>query len=439
MMTRRFLGTPAFVGLAAASVALIPHAAQAQNCDSFLIPVEGYGPGAGSVINFVYDPSRNYLFITRPQGTLDRYDAEARVMLPRWSVGTFPQGLDITPDGQSLIIAEEFRQAGFPGRVLRVDASTGVVAPIPLGPTGNWDVVVTADGRAFVTPVQAVTGSEQRLRELNLATSAWQVRLDVPFSNGQVRPQSTLARSPDRTRIFLQEAGVEPWNAAIYSAASNAFSLTPQRLAGAAFNHDASRMAVGWTGNAGAQETRIYDASGAIVATVPHVRSLASAFDPIRPRLYLTNRSTDELLTIDTQTWSVIARKTMPLDFDLALRAAITADGSLLFVQTAQGIGAIELGAALCRCAPDLTTSGAVVPGQVGFGLPDGVVNNDDFFYLLTLISFHYTCAPGTCPTPPDLTTTGAAAPGHPGFGVPDGTFNNDDFFYFLTVFAAGC
>ncbi|MCB9841382.1 MAG: hypothetical protein H6809_07020 [Phycisphaeraceae bacterium] len=37
----------------------------------------------------------------------------------------------------------------------------------------------------------------------------------------------------------------------------------------------------------------------------------------------------------------------------------------------------------------------------------------------------------------PDLTT--GAVPGSPGYGVPNGILNNDDFFYYLAIFAAGC
>ena len=36
-----------------------------------------------------------------------------------------------------------------------------------------------------------------------------------------------------------------------------------------------------------------------------------------------------------------------------------------------------------------------------------------------------------------DLTTS--AVPGSPGYGQPNGVINNDDFFYYLTLFAAGC
>ena len=79
-------------------------------------------------------------------------------------------------------------------------------------------------------------------------------------------------------------------------------------------------------------------------------------------------------------------------------------------------------------CEPDLTTG--AVPGVPGFGVPNGVLNNDDFFYYLAQF------AAGNAAVA-DL-TTGAVA-GQPGYGVPNGIINNDDFFYYLAIFAAGC
>ncbi len=37
----------------------------------------------------------------------------------------------------------------------------------------------------------------------------------------------------------------------------------------------------------------------------------------------------------------------------------------------------------------------------------------------------------------PDLTTR--AIPGQPGYGIRNGTLNNDDFFFDLVIFGAGC
>jgi hypothetical protein len=82
----------------------------------------------------------------------------------------------------------------------------------------------------------------------------------------------------------------------------------------------------------------------------------------------------------------------------------------------------------ITECDPDLT-AGAVA-GQPGYGIPNGVLNNDDFFYYLAQF------AAGNVAVA-DL-TTGAVA-GQPGYAVPNGIINNDDFFYYLALFAAGC
>ncbi|MEZ6234771.1 MAG: GC-type dockerin domain-anchored protein [Phycisphaerales bacterium] len=90
-------------------------------------------------------------------------------------------------------------------------------------------------------------------------------------------------------------------------------------------------------------------------------------------------------------------------------------------------------------CQADLTTN--AIPGLPGYGVPNGIANNDDFFYFLTLFTTKLGCGVGPgftrCPSPPDLTTN--AIPGTPGYGILDGFISNDDFFYYLTLFATGC
>jgi hypothetical protein len=91
-------------------------------------------------------------------------------------------------------------------------------------------------------------------------------------------------------------------------------------------------------------------------------------------------------------------------------------------------MGAFEFQGTPATCPPDLTTGS--IPGQPGYGVPDGVLNNDDFFYYLNQF------AAGNLAIA-DLTAT--AIPGTPGYGIPNGILNNDDFFFYLTLFAAGC
>ncbi len=93
----------------------------------------------------------------------------------------------------------------------------------------------------------------------------------------------------------------------------------------------------------------------------------------------------------------------------------------------------VVLGSSGGGCRPDLTTG--AIPGQSGYGVPNGTVNNDDFFYFLSLYAQNLGCA--VCPAPPDMTTT--AIPGSPGYGVPNGVLNNDDFFFYLTIFSTPC
>ncbi|MEZ6235286.1 MAG: GC-type dockerin domain-anchored protein [Phycisphaerales bacterium] len=79
-------------------------------------------------------------------------------------------------------------------------------------------------------------------------------------------------------------------------------------------------------------------------------------------------------------------------------------------------------------CRPDLTTSATA--GSRCYGVPNGVITNEDFFYYLTQF------AAGNAAVA-DLTNT--ALPGSPGYGVPNGIVSNDDFFFYLTLFAARC
>ncbi|MEM9064101.1 MAG: carbohydrate-binding protein [Planctomycetota bacterium] len=79
----------------------------------------------------------------------------------------------------------------------------------------------------------------------------------------------------------------------------------------------------------------------------------------------------------------------------------------------------------------DLTTSGATLPGQPGFGTPDGVVTLDDLGYYLNI------WLPGDIAA--DTTTTGATLAGQAGFGIPDGAVDLDDLGFYLGYWLAGC
>jgi len=78
-------------------------------------------------------------------------------------------------------------------------------------------------------------------------------------------------------------------------------------------------------------------------------------------------------------------------------------------------------------CPADLT--GSIDPNSPDFGVPDGIVDANDFFFYLGLF--------GAGDPAADL--TGSIDPNNPAFGVPDGIIDANDFFFYLGLFADGC
>ncbi|MEZ6235543.1 MAG: GC-type dockerin domain-anchored protein [Phycisphaerales bacterium] len=107
-----------------------------------------------------------------------------------------------------------------------------------------------------------------------------------------------------------------------------------------------------------------------------------------------------------------------------SLMALVTDPVPTAYVGTAFYVG----GCCPNLCRPDLTTG--AVPGTPNYGVPNGAINNDDFFYYLQQFAAgnDHVC---------DMTH--GAVPGEPGYGVPNLILNNDDFFYYLQIFAEGC
>ncbi len=79
-------------------------------------------------------------------------------------------------------------------------------------------------------------------------------------------------------------------------------------------------------------------------------------------------------------------------------------------------------------CLGDVTHG--ALPGSIGYGNPNGILSNDDFFYFLSQF------AAGNLQVC-DLTST--ALVGAPGYGIANNILNGDDFFFYLSFFAEGC
>lgn len=87
--------------------------------------------------------------------------------------------------------------------------------------------------------------------------------------------------------------------------------------------------------------------------------------------------------------------------------------GTISFIETA--------------CIADMT--GSIDPNNPGFGVPDGTLDANDFFYFLFAFENNFPLA--------DM--SGSSDPNSPFWGQPDGIFDANDFFYYLSIFADGC
>ncbi|MEM9066305.1 MAG: GC-type dockerin domain-anchored protein [Planctomycetota bacterium] len=120
---------------------------------------------------------------------------------------------------------------------------------------------------------------------------------------------------------------------------------------------------------------------------------------------------------------------------DTAVEVAGTAPG----VDPESGAGRVdapaflaELESALAPCIADLTSTGATLSGQPGFGVPDGAADFDDLgFFIAAWLANNSSLA--------DLTTAGATTVGQPGFGEPDGVVDMSDLDFFVNAWLAGC
>ncbi len=78
-------------------------------------------------------------------------------------------------------------------------------------------------------------------------------------------------------------------------------------------------------------------------------------------------------------------------------------------------------------CPADFTGSGN--PNDPDYGVPNDIVDADDFFFFLDLFAAGDERA--------DL--TGSGNPNDPAYGLPNGVIDADDFFFFLDLFVQGC
>ncbi len=134
-------------------------------------------------------------------------------------------------------------------------------------------------------------------------------------------------------------------------------------------------------------------------------------------RLYLASRMAPQAGLADLTTFLLThdAQDAAPVETRTGLPVAIE-DPKLTISATIRA-----------TCPADMTTSAD--PNDPGYGVPDGVVDVNDYAYFQTLWDL----------ADPRTDLTGSADPMDPAYAIPNGLVDLDDLFFFLDRFNEGC
>ena len=317
-----------------------------------LISLEGVNAGGSPSIDFVYDASRDLLFVSSPQGAVDRIHVSSRELLPRWWVGEWATAMDMAPSGDVLLVCDADASA-----VVEVDADTGAVSLIEIpGEDRPFDIVALSSGIALFTPYRPGAGGPGPLRQLDLDTHQITTRGDVPID---VYYRSLVWRSPNRDRVFLHQTGTDRTWGCIFDAPSDSFLSSGRPYYSGAFSPDGKYLATQHGISSGEPTVQILDSTMGVVSELYQGPVLAFAFSPDGGRLYFADRLTGELVTVSTADWSEISRVDTKYSFDSAHRMAVSDDGLWLFVEAEDGVLMIDLSPGE-PCLADFNYDGSV-------------------------------------------------------------------------------
>ncbi|MFN0018150.1 MAG: Ig-like domain-containing protein [Pirellulaceae bacterium] len=186
-----------------------------------------------SVVDHVFDQTRGIEYVSTNDGQILRLDLRSMTFLTPLKVGIQLGGIDVTPDGSAIYVAEQ--QPGTTQSVIRkVDPDSGEVTNLTFDrvgyESGAWDIVILNNGKALFTTNYSSNGADpfNPVREIDLATDTISVRADSLGSGtaGRVPAGTRVGRRGDRTEAYFHEvSGSAPTFR--YGAAANVFSTSP--------------------------------------------------------------------------------------------------------------------------------------------------------------------------------------------------------------------
>jgi WD40 repeat protein len=299
--------------------------------------------------DFVFDRS-GILYIT-DGSSIDRYDTQSNSFLTSISVGGQLLGIDLSPDGQTVAVADTGRTG-----IDLINTATGGVTPVNFTPAfgegGTYTVAWGSDGKLLVTSEFNGSGWVP-LRQYDPNTN-------TTTTLASVRQDTMLTPSAIRNMIGLAQANQTGGPIGVYSV--NAATLVAQTSVSFWFTF---AIAVNANGTQFVVPTYngayVYSRSGSILTQETILGQYAShgpidaVFSPVSPYLFTSeydyNGHLSGVKVYNTQTWQQVAsldNYNFPWSGNSALgdgTMQVSPDGDTLAVSVSGGIRIYDVSA----------------------------------------------------------------------------------------------
>ena len=293
-------------------------------------------------VDVVYDDARGLLYISSGIDVL-RYDLGSDSFLSPFHVGGSLMGMDLSPDGNTLAVADA-SSGGGSNWVHFIDLPTGVIREAYFAldsiETGTFSVAYGNDSALMISSQFAGSGWVP-MRRYDPASG-------TVTTVGSIRHNSMLCPSGDGSVVGVAEADISGGETDRYSVSSH--SIAQQAFANTflyeiGVNRNGTQLAVP---NAGG--CTVFELAGASLAKTNVIglsgagRPVGVVFHPSKDAVFFTWSGTSEVRAYQTVSWSELARYDFQSTFTATNNAyytgrmKISRDGAILFATVTGGV-----------------------------------------------------------------------------------------------------
>lgn len=310
-------------------------------------PITGFisAPGRADI---AYDTKHDILYISG-DSSLRRYDVKSQAFLTPIMLGGKTMGMDISPDGKTLAVANAVRGAS-QNYVDLVNLATGVSSRVGFNPNsayegGTYTVAYDNQGKLLVSSQFQGSGWTP-LRKYDPVTQSTTIL-------GTVTQDVMLTASADRSVIGVAEANISDGRWGVYHAGDTSYVSQHQGYAPVTGGTGWFNFEIGVSRN-GSQfviptygGTYVGDAQSVVptIGQYAGISPIGVAYSPLSDVVYFPFADTNYIGEYDTKTLTEITRIPVPGYYDwpgnwafVEGRSKVASDGSYLFSTLDNGV-----------------------------------------------------------------------------------------------------